>query len=160
MTTATLRGGRQHVRDFIAAVLEAHLDPASAPPTLGDLAACLTDEEAAGLPRDEPLTVEPEPHRPHPSGRLRRGDGGDVWAHLPATGCYLHIPAGLAVRYKFEVSGDYTALALHATPQRPGLELSENFVEVPVDRLILDTALIVILVPDHSLRDDVEILVS
>jgi hypothetical protein len=159
MMIATLRGHRQHIREFIDAVLEAHMDP-SVHPTLGGLADCLTDEEPAWLPRDEPLAVEPECRVAHPAGRLFRTGGGDVWAHLPETGCYLHIPGGFAVYYKFEISGDYAALALQASPQLPGPELSENFIEVPVARMIIDAAMIMILMPDHSRHNDVEILVS
>ena len=42
------------------------------------------------------------------------------------------------VRYKFEMHGDHAMLALQAAPQLPGLELSENFSEFPIDRLIID----------------------
>jgi hypothetical protein len=155
----TLQGRRRRIREFIDTLLEAHLDPASARPTLGGLADCLTDE-TSGLPRDEELSVEPEPYRPHPVGSLRRNNGADIWAHLPDTPCYLHIPSGLGVRYKFEMYGDHAVLALQAVPLLRGLELSENFTEVPVDRLIIDPALVMILVPGQCNHSDVEIIVT
>jgi hypothetical protein len=157
MTTSALPARRQHIREFIDTLMEAHLDPTSARPTLGSLADCLTDE-TAGLPRDEELVVNPEPYRPHPAGNLRRGHGGDFWAHLPNSHCYLHIPDGLVVHYRFEISGGYVGLALE-TSQQPGLELSENFTETPVDRLIMDPSLVVILMPDSCKRRDVEIVI-
>jgi hypothetical protein len=126
---------------------------------LGGLADCLTDE-TVGLSRDEELSVEPEPYRPHPAGSLRRVNGADIWAHLPDTICYLHIPSGFGVRYKLEMCGDHAALSLQAAPLLPGLELSENFTEVPVDRLIIDPALVVILVPGRCNHGDVEIIVT
>jgi hypothetical protein len=159
MTTLTLQGRRQCIRSFIDTLLEAHLDPGSARPTLGGLADCLTDEATAGLFREEELTVEPAPYRPHPAGSLRRGAGADLWAHLPNTPCYLHIPGRFGVHYKLEMAGDFTSLALQVMPQLPGLELSENFFEFPVDRLIIDPALVMILVSDHYHHNDVEIQV-
>jgi hypothetical protein len=158
--TTTLPGRRQCIRDFIDLMMEAHFDPGAARPTLGGLVDCLTDEEPAGLPRGEPLAVEPLPYRPHPIGNLRRGDGDDVWAHLPATDCYMHLPGEFAVRYKLEVCGGHTALALKVMPPLPEPELSENFVEFPLDRLIIDPVMIMILVPAGCLHDDVEIHVS
>jgi hypothetical protein len=161
MTTAILQGHRQCVRDFIDTVLEAHYNLGAARPTLAGLVACLTDEEITGPSRDEPLAVAPEFRQPHPTGWLRRDHGSaGVWAHLPDTGCYLHFPDRFAVRYKFEVSGDYAALSLQAAPPLPGFVFSENFVEVPIGRLIIDATLITILVLDHSPHQDVEILVS
>jgi hypothetical protein len=156
MTTALRR--RQHIRAFIDTLLEAHLDPASARPTLGELADCLVDNDPVDLPRDEELEVDPDPCRPHPAGNLRRRDGADIWAHLADTPCYLHIPTGLEVRYKFEVYGEYTGLALQ-TSRAPGLELSENFTEFPVDRMIIDPGLVVIFMSDHCEHKDVGILV-
>jgi hypothetical protein len=159
--TITLPGRRHCIREFIDTLLEAHLDPGSVRPTMGNLADCLTNEEVADLPRDEELTVEPEPWRPHPAGQLRRNHGhADIWARVSNTGCYLHIPDKLAIRYKFEISGIYVGLSLQASPQLPGLELSENFTEFPVDRLILDPALVMILVPDGCQHSDVEIEIS
>jgi hypothetical protein len=155
--TLTLQGRRQHIHEFIDTVMEAHLDPGAVRPTLGGLADCLTDE-TAGVPRDEELIVEPEDYQPHPAGRLYRHDGADIWARLPDSPCYLHIPGSLEVRYKFEVSGDYVALALRAS-RAPGLELSENFTEFPVDRVIIDPGLVVILMSDHCEHTDVGILV-
>lgn len=160
MTTPTLQGHRQCVRNFIAVLLEAHLDPASVRPTLGGLADCLTNEEADGLFRDEELFVEPEPYLPHPAGSLRRVNGIDIWAHLPDTLCYLHIPSGFGVRYRFEMCGDHALLAFQAAAQLPGLELSENFTEVPIDRLIIEPALVTILMPGRYNHSDVEIIVS
>jgi hypothetical protein len=159
MVTA-LPGHRYQVREFIDTLLEAHIDPAAGRPTLGGLVDCLSDEVPAGLPRDEPLAVEPGLDLPHPTGQLRRRGGADLWARLPATGCYLHIPGRFAVGYKFDIFGAHVVLALRAAPQAPGLGLSENFAEVPVDRMIIDRAQITILVPDRYHHGDVEIRVS
>jgi hypothetical protein len=160
MKAPTLQGRQRRIRNFIDTLFEAHLDPESIRPTLGGLADCLTDEETTGLPRDELLAVEPEPYRPHPVGKLRRGDGADIWAHLSDTGCYLHIPSGFVVRYKFEIYEAHAMLALQAAPQLRGLELSENFSEFPIDRLIIDPAMIAILMSDQRRHSDIEMPVS
>jgi hypothetical protein len=119
----------------------------------------MADDEVAGLLRDERLSVEPSYHHPHPSGMLRRYHGNPaVWAHLPGTGCYLHIPDGAEFRYKFEMAGAYVGLALHAL-RPPGLDLSEDSREFPIDRMIIDPSLVVILMRDRSGHDDVEIIV-
>ena len=155
--TPALQGRRQHIRDFIDTLMEAHFNPTSDRPTLGGLADCLNDEETTGSSRDEKLVVDPESWRAYPTGNLRRGHGGiDIWAHLTDTQCYLHIPDGLEVRYKIEVSGDFAALVLQAMPEPPGLHLSENFTEFPIDRLILAPAMIVIYTTNHR-HEDVEI---
>lgn len=159
MKTPTLQGRRQRIRNFIDTLMEAHLYPDSARPTMGDLTDCLTDEATVGLPRDEELTIEPEPYRPHPAGSLRRIGGGDIWTHLVDTRCYLHIPDGFRARYKFEMCGDHAILAIQAAPSFPGLELSENFSEIPIDRLIIDPQLVVILMPDQYHHSDIEIIV-
>jgi hypothetical protein len=159
MMTTTLHGRQQRIRDFIDIVFEAHLDPASARPTLGELADCLTDEETAGLLRDEAMSVEPGLCRPHPSGNLHRGPGADVWAHLPNTGCYLHIPGEFAVNYKFEMCDFHAALALQAVPLSRGLGLSENYAEFPISRLIIDPTQVMILVADHKKHRDIEITI-
>lgn len=158
--TSTLPGRRQRIRNFISTVLEAHQEPESVKPTLGDLAACLTDEVPADLPRDEELIVEPEPHRPHPAGRLRRGASRGVWAHVPGTGCYVCFPPGLAVRYKFEVAGGFAAMVLQKLPAWPDFLLSENYTEVPVERLVIDPYAVAILLVDRRRHDDIELIVS
>ena len=156
MKTPTLQGRQRLIRNFIDTLFEAHLDPESARPTLNGLAACLTDDEPTDLPCDEELTVEPEPYRPHPAGKLRRDAGHDIWAHLPATSCYLHIPGMFVVRYKFEIYEEHALLSLQTAPQLRGLELSENFAEFPIDRLIIDPAKIAILMSDHKQHSDIE----
>lgn len=156
--TSTLRGRRQRIREFISAVLEAHQEPDAIKPTLGELAACLTDEVPADLPAGEELVVEPEPNRPHPAGHLRRRDGRGVWAHVPGTGCYVCLSAGFDLRYKFEISGRFAAMVLQKLPAAQDLILSENYREVPVERLVIDPHTVVILAAQHR-HDDIELLV-
>jgi hypothetical protein len=156
-TIHALQSRRKHIRDFITKLLEAHFDPDTTRPTLGGLAGCLTDEEPDNLPRDEELVIEPSPQLPHPTGILRRNGGNDIWAHLADTEYYLHIPHDLVVRYKFEVSGDYVALVIHSVSRLAGLELSKDFSEVPVDRMIIEPPLVVMLTPDQYNCEDVEI---
>lgn len=160
MKTTTLQGRQRRIREFIDILFEAHLDPVSPRPTLGGLADCLTDEETTGLPRDETLSVEPEPYLPHPVGKLRRDAGRDIWAHLPETRCYLHIPGMFVVRYKFEIHTEHAVLALQMAPQLRGLELSEDYSEFPIDRLIIDPEMIAILMANQRQHSDIEIPVS
>jgi hypothetical protein len=156
--TSTLSGRRQRIRNFISTVLEAHQEPDSVKPTLGELAACLTDEVPAELSRDEELIVEPEPYRPHPAGHLRRHDGQRSWAQVPGTGCYVCFPTEFDMRYKFEVVGGFAAMVLQKLATRQDLILSENYTEVPVERLVIDPQVVVILLDRR--HDDIELIVS
>jgi hypothetical protein len=155
--TSTLHGRRRLIREFISTVLEAHQEPDAVRPRLGDLAACLSEDVPTWLPQDEELFVEPEPYRPHPAGHLRRHNGLGIWAQVAGTTCYLCFPAEMDVRYRFEVAGSFAAMVLQRASR--DFLLSENFTEVPIDRVIIDPSVVVIL-SDCRRHDDIELIVQ